>query len=254
MGLADRFLESRVVAEIRERTTLRLLQRMHRITHRMPVELQQVERARVLVVAPHMDDEVIGPGGTLALHRQVGSHVDVVFCAGAADADRERVRKAESAACAEFMGFSTPIHLDYPQGSLSLHESDLARSIADVVRTCNPDIVFCPFVTDHHRDHSAAAMATCEALMEVGFDGPVWAYEVWSSLWPNICVDISDVVETKRTAIALHESQNEGLDYVGGALGLNRNRGLRVEVDYAEAFFVSTAKKLTSIGREMNTV
>ena len=33
----------------------------------------------IVVLAPHMDDEVIGPGGTIALHRQAGATVTHVF-------------------------------------------------------------------------------------------------------------------------------------------------------------------------------
>src|SRR4051812_14736081 len=56
-----------------------LLRRAHRIFHRMPVELVEVRPGRILVVAPHMDDEVIGPGGTIVRHVRAGSTVAVVF-------------------------------------------------------------------------------------------------------------------------------------------------------------------------------
>ena len=64
----------------------RLLRRLHRITQRMPAELRRVQPGRVLVVAPHMDDEVIGPGGTLALHREAGSAIGVVYVSDGATA------------------------------------------------------------------------------------------------------------------------------------------------------------------------
>ena len=55
----------------------RLLGRLHRVTHRMPVELRPVQPGRALIVAPHMDDEVIGPGGAVALHREAGGAIGV---------------------------------------------------------------------------------------------------------------------------------------------------------------------------------
>src|SRR5215475_12026968 len=62
-----------------ERTATRFLRRVHRITHRMPVRLRSLEKQRVLVVAPHPDDEVIGVGGHLALHQRLGSQVLTLF-------------------------------------------------------------------------------------------------------------------------------------------------------------------------------
>ena len=70
-----------------------------------------------------------------------------------------------------------------------------------------------------------------------GYGGEVCCYEVWTSLWPNAAVDISSVVDVKREAINCYASQVAYLHYVEGALGLNRFRGLKLEVPYAEAFF-----------------
>ena len=61
-----------VAKKIKHWAAGRFLRRVHRITHRIPVELRTVTPCRVMVLAPHMDDEVIGPGGTLALHKRVG--------------------------------------------------------------------------------------------------------------------------------------------------------------------------------------
>ena len=44
-------------------TATRFLTKIHHLTHRVPVTLRQLEKDRVLVVAPHMDDEMIGAGG-----------------------------------------------------------------------------------------------------------------------------------------------------------------------------------------------
>ncbi|MEM9191975.1 MAG: PIG-L deacetylase family protein [Myxococcota bacterium] len=233
-------LGNRFVKGLRQRSALLVHRRIHRITHRLPVALRPVEKGRVLVVAPHMDDEVIGPGGTLALHQNAGSTIDVVFCARGATPEADRTRRAEARACGAFMEFAGLHYLDFPEGALSLHEPALADALASFVRRFEPDVVFCPFVADHHRDHTACSMAVASALGRAAFRGEVWAYEVWSPLWPNVAVDISAVVDTKRRAIAFHESQTAGLHYVEGALGLNRYRGLRVYVDYAEAFFVGS--------------
>ncbi len=216
-----------------------------------------VRKRRVLVVAPHMDDEVIGPGGTLALHREAGSDIRVVFCGAGATPEEDRVRKAEARAVAQLMNFRHVRFLDYPDGNFSLHEDALARELARELAPQaedDPEIIFCPFPADHHRDHTAASVATALAIETSGYSGEVWAYEVWSTLWPNTLVDISRVSEIKREAISLHASQTAGLHYVDGALGFNRFRAHGTPGTFAEAFYVCTAEKFCSLAAHMNRI
>jgi LmbE family N-acetylglucosaminyl deacetylase len=245
-------LDHPLIRRVRQYGAVRLLRRLHRVGHRLPIRLRHPERARVLVVAPHMDDDVIGPGGTLALHRQRGSSINVVFCAAGATPEQDRQRKSEARAAADFMGFERVDWFDFPEGALSPNEGRLAAKLAALIGELKPDQIFCPYVADHHRDHSAVALALAGALEETRWQGEVWCYEVWSPLWPNVAVDISSVVDTKRRAIELYTSQVAGLHYTEGTLGLNRYRGLRVYVDYAEAFFVATPDEYIELSREMN--
>ena len=245
-------LDHPLIRRVRQYGAVRLLRRLHRVGHRLPIRLRHPERARVLVVAPHMDDDVIGPGGTLALHRQRGSNINVVFCAAGATPEQDRQRKSEARDAAAFMGFERVDWLDFPEGALSPNEGRLAAKLAALIAELKPEQIFCPYVADHHRDHSAVALALAGALEETRWQGEVWCYEVWSPLWPNVAVDISTVVDTKRRAIELYTSQVAGLHYTEGTLGLNRYRALRVYVDYAEAFFVATPGEYIELSREMN--
>jgi N-acetylglucosamine malate deacetylase 1 len=201
-----------------------------------------------------MDDDVIGPGGTLALHRRHGSSVSVAFCAAGKTPEQDRVRKAEARAAAELMAFERVDWLDFPEGALSPHEPDIADALTELISDVAPDQIFCPYFADHHRDHTAAALAVATAVERLDWEGEVWCYEVWSPLWPNVAVDISRVVDVKRKAIGLYASQVAGLHYVEGTLGLNRYRALRVYVEYAEAFLVTSGKEYVGLARVMNTL
>ncbi len=247
-------LDHKLVRKVREMGASRLLQRIHRITHRLPLTLHKLERTEILVVAPHMDDEVIGPGGTMALHRRLGSRIDVVFCCAGATPEADAVRKREARAVAAFLEFNDLRFLDHPEGQLSRHENKLGDDLARVIGEIQPKQIFCPYPADHHRDHSAAAMGVLRGIEQARWDGEIWTYEVWSPLWPNVAVDISDVVDIKRTVIAMHESQVAGLHYVDGALGLNRYRALRVYVPYAETFYVGGPREYRNIAEQMNTL
>lgn len=233
---------------ILERTATRFLRSIHRITHRMPVRLRAIEKQRVLVVAPHPDDEVIAVGGNLALHQRLGSDVLTLFVT----LDTP-VRRGEAERVAHLLGFDHRF-LAFPDGSVSLHEPALARAIADAIRSFRPEIIYCPFPGDHHRDHQAASACTGAAVAETGYKGEVWCYELWSCLWPNIGVDISSVVDIKREAINCYASQVAYVNYVEGALGLNRYRGLKLGVDYAEALFASDPRTFIDICRTLAVV
>lgn len=232
----------------------RLLRRARRVFHRMPVQLVDLTPGRVLVVAPHQDDEVIGPGGTLIRHVQAGSDVAVVFAsdgaAGTSGAEREaRVarRRSEAEDAAKRMGTTIVGFLDHPDGSLCLRETQLADDLARVIADVAPDQLFVPFPTDHHRDHQATAAAASRAVRQAGWRGHVWCYEAWSPLWPNVSVDITDVADEKVAALRCHESQVSSVDYVDATLGLNRFRGLRVSVPLAEAFYQAPAPDFARI-------
>jgi LmbE family N-acetylglucosaminyl deacetylase len=234
---------------ILEHTATRFLRSIHRITHRMPVKLRAVEKQRVLVVAPHPDDEVIAVGGNLALHQRLGSEVFTLFVtldAPAADVGRQ----GEAERAARLLGFDLRF-LAFPDGSVSLHEPAVARAIAEAIRRFRPEVIYCPFPGDHHRDHQAASACTGAAVADTGYKGEVWCYELWSCLWPNIGVDISSVVDIKREAINCYASQVAYVDYVEGALGLNRFRGLKLGVDYAEALFASDPRTFVGLCRTL---
>jgi N-acetylglucosamine malate deacetylase 1 len=241
-----------VLDRMLERTATRFLRRIHRLTHRMPTKLRAVEKHRVLVVAPHPDDEVIAVGGNLELHQRLGSEVLTLFVT--LDAPSADVgRKSEAERAARLLGFDHRF-LGFPDGSISLHEPALGRAIAEAIRAFRPEVIYCPFPGDHHRDHQATSAATRAAVTESGYKGEVWCYEVWSCLWPNIGVDISSVVDIKRKAINCYASQVAYVNYVEGALGLNRYRGLKLGVDYAEALFASDSRTFVEVCRTLAVV
>jgi len=239
------------IDSILERTATRFLRRVHRITHRMPVKLRAIEKRRVMVVAPHPDDEVIAVGGNLALHKRLGSEVLTLFVT--LDAPAPCVRQREAEHVARLLGFDHRF-LGFPDGLVSLHEAAVSRAIADAMLAFRPEIVYCPFPADHHRDHQSTAACTGAAVAETSYEGEIWCYEVWTCLWPNIGIDISSVVDIKRDAINCYASQVAYVDYVEGALGLNRYRGVKLGVDYVEAIFASDPSTFVNVCRTLAVV
>lgn len=210
---------------------------------------------RVLVLAPHMDDETIGCGGALALHARAGAEISVVFLTdgglGARDigtlmgeqrANAQRAlvetRKREARAALDALGVRKMHCIDAPDGAL-VESADAARKLRAILIEHRPDIVYLPFWLEEHADHRAASRVLLDAAAGAAVDFRCMGYEVWTPLFPNCLVDIGQVLTTKKSALAHYASQLDQGDYLHTAIGLNAHRGAGL-VDprgaYAEAF------------------
>jgi LmbE family N-acetylglucosaminyl deacetylase len=233
--------------KIRAALARRFLLKLKRATHRSQPELITLGASEVMVIAPHMDDEIIGCGGTLLRLIEGGANVHIVFTTDSSAAVRDAslrrqvtaARRAEALRVRDYAGFAGITELGFPDGGLSRHEPKLSSRLAEEFSRISPDTVFCPYPGDGHGDHMSTAWATADAARLGGWTCSIVAYEVWTPMWPNICVDITSVADRKATAIRLYESQVENRDYASAALGLNRFRGLPHALAYAEAFHKS---------------
>jgi N-acetylglucosamine malate deacetylase 1 len=217
---------------------------------------REIDRAlAILVVAPHQDDESIGCGGLIALVKSHGGTADVVFCgdgsrgfapsAQPTDAERGALvvrRQQEARRAAAVLGVDSVTCLDGRDGQLHV-EAGLAPQLARILEARRYDIVLGPWPHDGHADHRATWRSLKQALRSARPETEVWLYEVWSPLLPTIAVDISPVVDVKRRAIAVYESQCGVIDYVETALGLSRYRSVLIPGSrYAEAFLAGNRR------------
>jgi LmbE family N-acetylglucosaminyl deacetylase len=234
----------------------------------LPERIRRPDSGTVLVFAPHPDDEVIGCGGTLALHALQGDPIHVVVAfdgAGSSQDGRSRelaeLRKAEALDAGAILsgdaGRIEYLFLDHPEG----HEPSegetrqAVRKLADIVRDVTPRSVYAPWIGEHHLDHHVLSRAVRLALIQAGGDYldddmAAWGYEVWTPLVPTRVVDITSVVDVKRAALREHASQLSLRDLVHAALGLNAQRslylapGARAGEAFAPLFPVSDGERL----------
>ncbi len=211
---------------------------------------------RVLVLAPHMDDETIGCGGAVARHVQAGGSVHVVFLTDgrhgssklqgltgeARRAEEMKVvelRKEEARRALDKLGVGSVTFLDVEDGTLQDDRSVVPR-LREVLQARRPQIVYVPCYLEQHPDHFAASRLLLEATRESGLRFQCMAYEVWTPLFPNCLVRIDDVVELKKSALGEYRSQLADLDYLHTSLALNayRSAGFSEHYgQYAEAYF-----------------
>jgi LmbE family N-acetylglucosaminyl deacetylase len=191
----------------------------------------------VVVLAPHMDDEIIGPGGTVVRHVLANSSVTFVFMTDGAAGDPRSLdvsakqqlaekRKDESRGAAEVVGVRDLIFLDGPDGALA-DTAEMVAALEKILAERKPAVIYAPAVTDRHPDHWGTNRKVLDRLPPAATrDLLIRGYEVWTPLPANRMVDIADVVEKKKKAIDLFVSQTRLVDYSRAIVGLNQYRSM----------------------------
>ena len=207
---------------------------------------------KILVLAPHMDDEVIGCGGTVARHVARGADVTVIFLTdgrqgGAVvqpgDApeplDIVATRKNEARRALEELGVYRIVFFDAADSTLMEAVAGLAHKLREQLQGFKPSIVYLPFFLEEHPDHRAASQLLLGAMDGVDLTFQCFGYEVWTPLFPNCFVNIDDTIEKKRRSLNHYQSQLAEADYMHTAIGLNAYRSgalLGGTCRFAEAF------------------
>jgi LmbE family N-acetylglucosaminyl deacetylase len=203
----------------------------------LPETLERPEKGRVLLVVPHADDDVLGAGGTCALHADQGDPVKVLvaYDGAAGDPDRRYApeelrarRRNEARAGGRHLGLTDYEFWGYPEGHVPAPSQlvEAAERLAQLVRAFRPDTVYAPWVGEHHLDHHVLARVARIGLARARFAGRAFGYEVWSPLVPTRVVDITSVFEKKRAALREHTSQLAYRDIVHKGLALSAHRAM----------------------------
>lgn len=221
---------------------------------------------RLLVIAPHADDETIGCGGLMAKMKDLGGEVFVQvltvadldhYDGNAGKTTTGYTRSEELAAAMEVLGVDDfEILIDDPEWHLRLDKMprrDLInlfeRDARLAVDRIHPTMVAIP-APSFNQDHEAvfkAALTACrphlatlkpfQRLVLVA-DSPqlAWNDEVFK---PNFYVDITDYLNQKLEAFSKHESQQRPAPHMGGLDALRALaewRGREISVQAAEAY------------------
>lgn len=183
------------------------------------------KKLKMVVVAPHPDDEILGAGGTIARFAAAGGEVTVVTVAAhmpplyPAAVHERTVTEARRAHAV--VGVSESVFLDFPAVCIAqtpLHEFNAA--IHRAIQRVAPHVVLTPY-PDRHVDHKLVFEGVMVATRPVGTGRNIKllaAYETlsethWNAVHlepnftPNWCVDITATIDKKLAAMACYESQ-----------------------------------------------
>ncbi|MHB8770846.1 MAG: PIG-L deacetylase family protein [Syntrophales bacterium] len=223
-------------------------------------------KKKILVVAAHPDDEVLGCGATIAKHSASGDEVHILILAegitsrdAARDAQRRSgelslLRKSAHRA-KEILGASSVDMEDFPDNRLdSIDRLDMVKKIEGSLRTVEPEIVYSHHAgdlnIDHRVVHDAVAVA-CRPLPGSSIE-TVLFFEVPSSTeWqlngsshcfcPNWFVDISQTIERKLKAMRCYRSELHPWPHPRSLRAIRHLahwRGASIGVPCAEAFML----------------
>jgi len=175
---------------------------------------------RVLVIAAHPDDEVLGCGGTVALHARAGDEVTaLIACEGESlrygpggVGQPEHIRRA-----AQELGLQETRQLGFADQRLdTLSLVELITPLERAVRDLRPSVVYCQYGGDANRDHELLFRAALVATRPIEpYIEAVYAFDTASSTeWgyprtfvPDTWVDISATLEQKLCAMQCYESE-----------------------------------------------
>ena len=186
-----------------------------------------LDAARVVVVAPHPDDEVLACGGLLAMRAARAAEVLIVAVTDgeashgsapgpSADALARR-RRAERSSGLQRLGLAdAALHrCGLPDGRVERHEQQLAAGLASLLRA--GDVVIASWRLDGHPDHDATGRAAASACAGAAcrlVEAPIWMWH-WASPddervpWQRLAaLPIEPLaLRRKQAALAAHASQ-----------------------------------------------
>lgn len=217
---------------------------------------------KVLVIAAHPDDEVLGVGGTVAKlsAQEVDCHLLIVTDGSSAqyrDSDHLHeiieAKKSETNRCANLLGFKTIHYGELPDMKLDKTPHIIINQVIEkVIDEVKPDTVYTHFWGDVNRDHQEVYKSTLVAVRPVmgQMVKEVYCYKVPSSTeWtpnkadtmfmPNYFVDIEKFAEQKYKAFACYATELRDYPHPRSVQYLretDKAAGLRVGLLAAEEF------------------
>ena len=235
----------------------------------LTLEDEFLGRQRLLVIAPHADDECFGCAGTMARIKHLGGEVYVIVCSvgdlkhydGTSSEVAGQTRAHELAEVMTFLQVDdwdilyrdadTHLRMDaIPRRDLIAKFERESKLALDRLK---PTMLAIP-VGSYNQDHEAVFRAAFTAARPGDpsikpFQRLVLGYDNTSLFWslerekfhPNFYIDISDFIEHKLQALTMHQSQMRNAIHHSSVQNVEytaRVRGREVSVEAAEAYML----------------
>lgn len=209
---------------------------------------------RILIVAPHPDDETLGAGGYILKQKKLNNKVFILnmthmqkkfgYEAERIDARNQELKKMiQSYQLDGFFNLSLkPAALD------TYEESEIIQKISDVINEIKPSIIILPYRFDVHSDHriSFNLCYSCTKIFRYPFIKKIMMMEIMSEteyaldvFKPNYFVDITEYIDKKIEILRIFETEVNKHPFprsVETVRATSTLRGSMAGVEFAEAF------------------
>ena len=212
---------------------------------------------RVLVIAAHPDDEVLGMGATIAVHTARGDDVCVLVVTDGSstqypgDAEIRERKEREARRAAKELGVDDYMHLDLPDMRLdTLDHIEVNKIVEEHVRDFGPQVVYTvqPDVNQDHRVlFDSVAVATRpipgqlvrRLLTYAPTSSTEWTPAAVNWFVPNWYVDVTETLERKVAAFAHYETERREYPHPRSERAIRATaefHGTSCGFEYAEPF------------------
>ncbi|WP_347272944.1 PIG-L deacetylase family protein [Candidatus Kuenenia sp.] len=218
---------------------------------------------KVLIIAAHPDDEILGCGGTIArLVREGNEAYTLILGEGITSRDEKRDRakrqkdvenlKVQIQKANKTIGVEKFFTFDFPDNRFdSVPLLDIVKVIEDIKGKIKPDTVFTHYQKDLNIDHQITYRAVLTASRPLPDETikEIYSFEVLSSTeWnyplsfsPDVFFDVSEAIDSKLKAMAEYKSELRDYPHPRSLEGIKQNAqlwGIKSGLKYAEAFKV----------------
>ena len=235
-----------------------------------PTPKSKAELTPLLAFGAHPDDIEFGCGGVIARETQAGRKVHFIVCscgeAGTHGTPKQRVAEAKKAAAIlgatlEFIELDGDAHLEIRAAH--------AIKIAKILRRLKPGIVLAPSLAENqHPDHWRLGKIVRDAARLARYGGlkglrplpahaidQLFFYAVTPEAEPRdilpVLVDVSapEIISAWTAAMAAHESQVRGRNYIELQITRARLLGARAGIGHAVALFPNDPPVIDSLSQ-----
>ncbi len=217
-------------------------------------------KKNIVAIFAHPDDEVLGCGGSLALHKSFGDSVHVLILSkGLKSRDNCKIPynifKKQIDKANRVLGVESVRILDFPDNSFdSVKFIEIVKSIESFIKLKKGNIIYTHHVgdlnIDHEITHKAVLTATrpnekssVEKILSCEVNSSTeWSFNSKEIFSPSYFINIEKTIETKKKALQEYKNEIRNFPHPRSVEGLEilaKYRGMQSGLKYAESFVVT---------------